>query len=148
MEFQEAFQDAANYSADFKVADNRVIEPSRDPSDPDFIEQLFSEYSMEEVDRKALQEYIDKTALKIVGERFIRLISFCHKCGLPSALVFWTLCTEGEMSMVEIAEKCGISKQAVHKRFRKMELEFKKYGEGFERRRQFKNPKTNERNHD
>ena len=138
----------SNDPASYNVEDDSVRKPVRDPKDPNFLSQIADEYEMDLCDRQALYEHIDCMAMKTMGERLIKLINFCRDCGLPTPVVFSTLVCQDEMSMVQIAAKCGVSKQAIHKHFRKMEVQFAKYGPGYERRRQFKNPKGTDLNDD
>lgn len=104
-----------------------------------FLKSFAEDYRIEQDDLNELQTYIDAQVNRMVGERFIRLLEFFERCKIPKLVVFATLATGGGMKMTDIADRCGVSKQAIHKAFRRMEPEMKIAGHGFQRRRNFKN---------
>jgi DNA-binding phage protein len=111
----------------------------KEPHEEGFMEQFFDEHKVSKLDRTRVMESIQLETARILRERFNEIIHFFHECRVPKLVVMATLATNGPMNMVDIARKCGVSKQAVHKAFRGMEPAFRKYATGFERRRNFKN---------
>jgi len=111
-------------------------DPGRGPEHSQFLEKFCEAYGVKPDDRADLERWTEREVGKILSEKFRRLIAFAEECKLPRLVVFAMLCTNGEMSMVEIAKRCSVKKQAIWKEFRRMEPTFLKHaGPGFERRR-------------
>lgn len=122
-----------------EVARYKSIDSATKPGETGFLEEFSRMYKMDEEDEADLHKHIDMESFKRAQEHWNRLVSFMLKTKMPRLIVFATLATNGSMTMVEIAKLCGVSKQAIHKEFRRMEPEFERHAKGFKRIRNFKN---------
>lgn len=116
-------------------------DPARRPDQADFLRQFCEQFDIRGSDRADLELFIQEEVNRQYGEKWHKLMQFWETCRIPRLVIFSTLATQGEMSMVDIAAKCGVSKQYIHKEFRRMEPTFRTFVRGFERRRRFINPK-------
>lgn len=103
----------------------------------ELIAEISEAYGLKDEDAQRLRDGVDDYVNRCIHERMNRILAFMLECRIPRLIAFATLATNGDMQQVEIAARCGVSKQAINNEFRRLEPKFARYGPGFEHRRNF-----------
>lgn len=131
------------YSADVADLANYNPAPFKSPRDEGYLDEFIIAYGIAAEDVGELREYVNYEAAKIMREHFNRIIQFFKECNIPKVYILAVMIDGCDKNIVEIANRLGITKQAVHKHLRRLDPHFSKFGKFYSRQRNFKDKESN-----